>query len=50
MDPLIWRVWKTTAGSVVLVRDHDRAKRKSQEEGEEFPNAVCRCWRDKVRD
>ena len=26
MDPLIWRVWKTTAGSVVLVRDHDRAK------------------------
>ena len=40
--PLTGKVWKPTVGFAVLAHDHDRAKRRSQEEGEGFPNAVYR--------
>lgn len=48
MNSLTWKVWKRTAGVAVPARDHDHVveRRKNQARGEEFPDAVCRCWRD----
>jgi len=49
-NSLTWKVWKTMVEFVAPARDHDRAKMKDQAEGEGFPDAVYRCWRNGVRD
>lgn len=48
---MTWKVWKRTAGFGVPAHDHDHAdRRQNQVGGEEFPDAVYRCWRDGDRD